>query len=494
MLPRRPATVMATLAVVIGFCAAGLLAPAPAHAAAYRIPPSIPGDCSVDVTEPIQSWIASVPDGSVLVFGDGACYRIDGTLELTDRHALQLEGDGATFRAMTQGGAWRSQWRLVGGSQLVFHDMNVRGANPAGGTFASDLQHQHAWELVGVDGVEIGHVNASDLYGDCVYVGQGWDSARSWSSNVHVHDSTCTRNGRMGVAVVAGRHVRVDTTAFRDIALTVFDIEPNGPGFGAQDITFTGNRVSGALRGGFFTEVGEGPVDSVVVTDNRASGVGLSMAVLAPRGERRSNVTVAGNASDTGYYAAGDAALDFERVDGLTVTGNTIPVAGPNMTLASVLASCDVTVVANAFPGGVDEARIAPYPCPSRRGASAPGNGAPGAGKVNATRLARTSTTLRVLASTRRGGGPGPRVARGRVRGPRSGWIAIRLERFDRTTRRWVASHARRLRLGRDGTFGTRLGALSRGRWRAKATFAGDRSRASSASSLRYFRIEPDRR
>jgi hypothetical protein len=80
MLPRRPATVMATLAVFIGFCAAGLLAPAPAHAAAYRIPPSIPGDCSVDVTEPIQSWIASVPDGSVLAFGDGACYRIDGTL------------------------------------------------------------------------------------------------------------------------------------------------------------------------------------------------------------------------------------------------------------------------------------------------------------------------------------------------------------------------------------------------------------------------------
>ena len=46
---------------------------------------SVPSGCSTDATSEILSWIASVPNNSTLVFGAGACYRIEGTLELHGR-------------------------------------------------------------------------------------------------------------------------------------------------------------------------------------------------------------------------------------------------------------------------------------------------------------------------------------------------------------------------------------------------------------------------
>jgi hypothetical protein len=345
------------------------MGPAPRAQAAvrYPVPAAITRDCSVDVTKPLLSWIASVPDHSILSFTAGACYRIDGTLELRGRNGLDFEGNGATFRAATTGDPWRSQWRAVGGSQLVFRDMHLRGGSPLGGTHVSYLQHQHAFDLLGVVGVELDRIEAANLYGDCVYVGQGWDSKKSWSRNVHVHDSACSRNGRMGVAVTAGRDVLVERTSFSHIALSVFDIEPNGIGFGARNITFANNHV-GSAYDYVFVATGDGPVDGVTVSGNRIAGKGMRMGVFSPPGQRRSNITITGNVSDTGYSDAIGAAMAFAGVDGLSVTRNRAPLSGRDMALASASRSCDVEIAGNAFPGGVTESRVAPYEChPSHR-------------------------------------------------------------------------------------------------------------------------------
>lgn len=442
----------------------------PAHAAGYQVPAAIPGDCSADVTQPILAWIASVPDNSDLSFGNGACYRIDGTLELTNRTLLRVEGNGATFMATTRGARARAHWRLVGGSGLVFRNMRIRGASSVGGSYVAALQHQHAFDLKGVAGVELDRIDASDLYGDCVYVGQGLNSSRSWSSAVYVHDSTCTRNGRMGVAVVAGRNVLVETTVLSNIALTAFDIEPNGPGFGARNITFRNNLANGRLPGNFFSAIGDGPVDGVMISGNRIVGESMYMAVFAPRGQRRSNVVITGNSTDTGRNVPGSSALDFERVDSLTVSQNTVPLSGPNMALASVSESCYVNISGNSFPGGVTEARIHPFSCagqpPSRLD---------------------TWTTLQV----RRNHQMRKRSMRllGRVRQSQSGRVVLHLERFGRTKREWATVRTRNLRLGRHSRFATRLRGLKRGRWRARAVFGGTSSRAPSRSRYRYFRV-----
>jgi hypothetical protein len=67
---------------------------------------------SVDVTQLILTWIASLPNNSTLAFGSGGCYRIEGTLELSGRSGLGFEGNGSTFRAPTSPNDLRAIWRI----------------------------------------------------------------------------------------------------------------------------------------------------------------------------------------------------------------------------------------------------------------------------------------------------------------------------------------------------------------------------------------------
>lgn len=355
-----------------------LLSLAPAQAASgarvYAAPATIAGDCSIDVTEPLLTWIASIPDNSVLAFSKGACYRIDGTLELTNRHRLTFEGNGATFKATSAGDSHRSQWRVVEGSHFVFRNMTIDGGDPRGGTFDPELQWAHGIDLVGPSDVEIDHANISNVYGDCVYIGLGW-YRKAWTSNVHIRDSSCSRSGRMGVAVTAGRDVVVESTSFAEIGLTVFDIEPNGVQFGARRISFTRNRVitSNLIRPTeLFDIVGDGPVDSVTLSDNTITGQGTHMTIVALPSQRRSNIAITGNTS-TAAYSRGSSAIEAVGVDGLMIAGNVLPLGSPSMALVDVSQSCNINISRNSLPGGATQARIHPYggTCPAPSSSSA---------------------------------------------------------------------------------------------------------------------------
>jgi hypothetical protein len=341
--------------------AGALLCLAPAGSArgasVYSVPVDIDGTCSSDVSQSLLTWIKAIPDNSVVSFASGACYRIEETLEITDRHGLTFEGNGATFEATTPGDGHRPQWRLIQGSNLTLRDMTIDGGDAQGGTFNAALQQQHGIELMGPSAVEIDHVGIANVYGDCVYVGQGYYN-KQWSSDIHVHDSSCARSGRMGVAVTAGRNVLVERTSFTQIGMTVFDIEPNGVGFGATSVTFAGNQVTGKEM---FDALGDGAVDSVTVSNNTITGQATHMAVIARPGQLHTNIVITGNVSDTAYSNAGTVAIDVVRVNGLTVTGNVIPLGAQNMALVDVSESCNVNVSHNTYSGGVAEARIHPY-------------------------------------------------------------------------------------------------------------------------------------
>ena len=354
-------TLLSVLVLIVISSASG--AGAADSASTYPAPAAIASDCSVDVTQPILTWIASVPDNSILSFPSGACYRIEGTLDVTNRNGLDIQGNGAIFKATTTNAvSWRSQWRVNGGSHISFRNMTIRGANPTPGSFVASFQGQHAIDLRGTTAVEIDHVSMASTYGDCIMVGRPADGSGSWSSGVHVHDSICTGAGRNGVLVAAGRDVLVETSHFSVIGLNAFDIEPDDAESGADNITLTRNEI-GAVSASVFAAMGHGPVDNVTVSYNTVVGRGMYLAALAPTGRRYSGITIIGNVSDTGYYSAGSVAMDFVRVDGLTVTGNTIPLSGPNMALAAAWESCDINVAGNSYPGGLVESRIYPYDC-----------------------------------------------------------------------------------------------------------------------------------
>ena len=63
------------------------------------MPSSIASDCSADTTSSLSKWISSVPDNSSLMLGKGACYRVDGSITISNRRSLLFDGNGSTLQA-----------------------------------------------------------------------------------------------------------------------------------------------------------------------------------------------------------------------------------------------------------------------------------------------------------------------------------------------------------------------------------------------------------
>jgi len=310
----------------------------------YTVPSSVPSGCSTDATSQILSWIASVPNNSTLLFGANACYRIEGTLELRNRN-LTFDGNGSTFKSLNAPSGQRALWRAVD-STVVFRNMTIIGSYGNGGVFTDNLQWAHGIDLRGTHGV-VEDVSMSDLAGDCVYFGLG----ASQSSGA-VRDSSCRRIGRNAVSVTAGDDIRVERVTTDRIGYIVFDVEPNtGSGNGSSRVVFDSNTI-GSYYMKAYTVIGNAPVADQAFTNNRLVGQGLKIGVVN-RTYRPRRLRITGNSSDT---AAAPAAMNIDGVDGLTVSGNTVPLTSG--TMAKVDSSCDVSVSGNSYPGGSQEASI----------------------------------------------------------------------------------------------------------------------------------------
>src|SRR2546423_9690906 len=131
----RGSRMFVAVVALTGLAIAGLPGEAvakPPSKTVYKVPGSIKSDCSVAVENKLMAWLATVPDGSTVQFAAGRCYGQDGTITLTGRKGLVIDGQGAEFRALTPGGSHRANWRFVNGSNLTVQNMAVRGANPQG--------------------------------------------------------------------------------------------------------------------------------------------------------------------------------------------------------------------------------------------------------------------------------------------------------------------------------------------------------------------------
>ena len=315
----------------------------------YTVPASVPSGCSTDATSEILSWIASVPNNSTLVFGAGACYRIEGTLELHGRN-LTFDGNGSTFKSLNAPSDHRALWRAWD-SSVRFRNMTIVGSYANGGVHTESLQHAHGIDLRGTRGV-VENVSMSDLAGDCVYFGLG--ASRSSGG---VRDSACRRIGRNAVSVTAGDDIRVARVTTAQIGYIAFDVEPNeGPGNGSSRVVFNSNTI-GSFYIAAYSVIGNAPIVDQAFTNNRLVGQRMKVEVVN-RNYRPRQLTITGNSSDT---AGAPAAMNLEGVDGLTVSGNTAPLTSG--TMAQIDGSCGVSVSGNSFPGGSREASITNPAC-----------------------------------------------------------------------------------------------------------------------------------
>ncbi len=298
----------------------------PTTTAFSTVPSTVPDDCGADATASLQSYLDSVPDGtstapSVITFPSGSCYRIEGTLHLTHRSYLRVEG--GSFRAFDLAPAGqseatrnRSHWRVESSMGIAFVGTAVEGpvAEP---TFSDETEAQHGFVINGAShDVTLTGVRVTNVLGDFVAVSKN-------SSDVEVAGGTFSGAGRQGFSVNNGSDV-----VFRDNQLTrvnrsAVDIEPLQD-WEVHRVAITGNTFTAPIGNVIFANVGTGEsVTDIAVSGNAVVGAPFSAKVSAPCGQRRSGYTITDNVSDV----MAQQPLSFKRIDDLTIVGNTFPTA-----------------------------------------------------------------------------------------------------------------------------------------------------------------------
>jgi hypothetical protein len=338
--------------------------PPPSSApAVYSVPKKIPDDCSVAVEAKIMAWLATVPDGSTVQFGAGRCYGQDGTITLTGRSGLVIDGQGSEFRALTPGGSHRANWRLVNGGNLTLRNMAVRGSNP-NGEYVHEVEWQHGYAVEGVQGINLSNVQARETWGDGVFLWHGASSPAcgddaSSARNVGITGALIERAGRQGVAIVDAENVTVQDSTIGPVAWWGVDIETDDNCEIARHINIFRNTF-GATRYGAIGSVGFGgdpQVGDVTVTDNTQTvEAGLPgecwapVWILSPEAMYRTGYVFRGN-----RFLARRNAFEFRRVRNIDVSSNNVtlrPTTGCG-TRAGVLLvdSHTVGITWNAFSG-----------------------------------------------------------------------------------------------------------------------------------------------
>jgi hypothetical protein len=334
----------------------------------YTVPKSIKSDCSVAVEAKVMAWLATVPDGSTARFGAGRCYGQDGTITLTGRNNLVVDGQGSEFRALTPGGSHRANWRFVGGSNLTVRNLAVRGSNPQG-RYDPSVEWQHGFSVEGVQGMTLSNVQARETWGD------GVDLWRSTSSHACGDDASSARNvliagalleriGRQGVAVVDGEQVTVQDSTIGPVAWANVDVETDDSCEIARHVTvahnsFGTNGWGVIVNGGF----GADPqVGDVTVTDNVQTAPTVDtgiltpdpcrapVRILSPDGAYRGPYTFSGN-----HFLTPNNALVFRRAHDVQVSSNSVsftPTAGcDTRTGVRLTDSHTVAITGNTFTG-----------------------------------------------------------------------------------------------------------------------------------------------
>ncbi len=318
----------------------------PSSGNTYTVPTSVDSSGGSDASAALQRFVNGVPNGATIRFRAGT-YRMDHGLNLSNRRDLVLDGNGATLRSRGSGSrSLDSIFALMYGSQrLTFRDFTLVGNNPYAGTASamSGGESLHGFYIGGATDVLIQDVSIRDVNGDCVYVGT--DSGTTWSRNVTFQDSTCTRTGRHGVGIIAGRNTLIQRVRFDEIGFMVVDIEPNRSVEGAIGTVFRNNTVgSYGLTNRYVSWVvaASAGADGAVVSDltisgNAVSGVaragydgtalGISV-IIDGRDAPRSGIVIRDNTSTrTVSRTMHGAPVLIRNASGVTVTGNRQPMS-----------------------------------------------------------------------------------------------------------------------------------------------------------------------
>jgi parallel beta-helix repeat protein len=220
-----------------------------------RPPASIATDCSADVTNQLTAWVDSVPDHSAILFAADSCYLVNGSITVTRKTGLIIDGNGSTFKAtqlVASPETNRAQWHLNYGSDITLRNMELVGVHPPTQRYDGAYEYDHNVFIRGTDGVLVDRIDARNAYGDNLTITQGLD----WTTipgHITITNSVFDGAGRNALSCVACHDVTVDGNAISNTAMFSFDLEIEGDNWPGRNVRFTNNVISGELGGAMFS-------------------------------------------------------------------------------------------------------------------------------------------------------------------------------------------------------------------------------------------------
>jgi len=329
---------------------------------AILVPSSIPSDCSMPVESQIMQWLATVPDGSSVAFRPGGCYGEDQSITLHDRNGLTIDGQGATFRALTlsEGNPDRANWMLLGGTNNTLENMTIRGANnPSFPTPTRDEEWQHGIDLGGTQGTVIENLSIYDVLGDFIAINSDPDKsyADGAARNITITNVHMDHSGRQGVSLTNTDGFTMTGSYIGNTYNAGVDLEPDTLPEVVENILISGNtfgRIQFAVvsMGGYLTPQ---TANNITISNNTmAAGVATCDAPLwvGPQpGGGVSNYTATGN-----RFNSISTMADVFDLNGGTFSNNTVSFYGTGCDGKGtwgvrLYGSSNIAVANNAFIG-----------------------------------------------------------------------------------------------------------------------------------------------
>jgi hypothetical protein len=288
-----------------------------------QVPSTIDASGTKDVTDELNAWLASVPNGRVILFPRNAVYRVERTLLIQNRTDLLFDGQGSTL-LVTEASPYtsdmanrsRAHITLTGGERIAFRNLKLRGANSEGG-WVVDLEAQHAFNVRGTRDLIIENCEMTETFGDGVYLA-------SSANRVKIRNNRIYNIGRQGIALTGAHDVLIENNHIYDIRRGIIDLEPNSGSGWIYRLRIQDNRIgSHRLQ---FLPAGGGPgyVEYVEVLNNTFEDDGyMRVTVQTPTyhlGYQRNNFVFRGN--DAGDKKADRRAIVVTRVSDFVIEDN----------------------------------------------------------------------------------------------------------------------------------------------------------------------------
>jgi hypothetical protein len=370
-------------------------ATAPAGAAGptagvWAVPATIPSDCSVDVTGPLEQWLTTLPAGSssapvVVQFAYNGCYQIDSSLTLRNFRDYTFDGNGAELKqenvtpmnnsvstsdpvycgdtADTFGPGHLNQsgimWWIEGGCDITLENFNLQGSYGTGTDSSSLPQQDSLIQLNGVQRVTLTNNTFNNAWGDWITLFKVHEAPPTQgtfpSTDITITDNQMNGSGRQGISPIYVNRVLIARNTIGSVAATVIDLEADVVGGCTCDVNITSNNFDSGGNSYLVAAFTGATLTRIAFTNNQLTNGAAFKVTLSPS-VASSDITIANNTAST-QWVWPFAAFNFVgSISNVEVAGNTSPLhnfsgTGPQAFVANAGGTTGLAVRNNTLTG-----------------------------------------------------------------------------------------------------------------------------------------------